>query len=83
MFSKFDKIALSSQSLRLGVQTFFFKVVALLLATVSKKASAETSPVEPDAVNTAVGKSLQLPYTLYRPVNSRSVPTLCSNLCNK
>jgi len=24
MFSKFDKIALSSQSLRLGVQTFFF-----------------------------------------------------------
>lgn len=82
MFSKFDKIALSSRSLRLGVQIFFFQVVALLLATVSKKASAETSPVEPDAVNTAVGKSLQLPYT-YIPVNSRSVPTLCSNLCNK
>lgn len=37
------------------------------------EAFAETSPVEPDAVNTAVGKSLQLPNTLYKPVNCHSL----------
>lgn len=40
------------------MQTFCFNSLAIN----NKKAFAETSPVEPDAVNTAVGKSLQLPY---------------------
>lgn len=44
------------------------------------EAFAERSPVEPDAVNTVVGKSLQLPNTLYRPVNPHSLLS-CDKSC--
>jgi len=61
------------------VQTFCFNSLAIN----NKKAFAETSPVEPDAVSTAVGKSLQLPYIFYRPINRHSLLKLCCDWCDK
>ncbi len=74
MLAKFDKI---DTSLRLGVQSFYTQTMPLVnpIPMVNIEAFAETSPVEPDAVNTVVGKSLQLLNTLYRPVNRYSLPS--------